>query len=105
MNTPDDQLKQMIRDERAPALTPDFEERVLARVLAPIPQKSWLNSHAWAGPSRHMDRPNSSRLMLLGVFLLALTLVALGIHHVVQWHGDEELNRLDAVGMSSLLTL
>jgi hypothetical protein len=52
-----------------------------------------------------VDKFNSSRPFFLLGFLLALTLVTLGVHHMVQRHSDEELNRLDAVGMSSLLTL
>jgi hypothetical protein len=105
MNTQDDQLKRMIRDEEHPSLTPEFEDRALARVHMPGPQKNWLNLHAWAGQSRHVDKFNSSRPFFLLGFLLALTLVTLGVHHMVQRHSDEELNRLDAVGMSSLLTL
>jgi hypothetical protein len=60
---------------------------------------------AWAGSGRARQQPRSHQGTRLVTLLLGLVVAAWAAQHLWQAPTDEDLNRLDPVGMSSLLTL
>ena len=105
MNRSDESLKQAILSLPTPPLSPDFVHRTWQRVQSHGVSAQSQTEWAWVGA--HVPRSTRSNhvgswLLTLGV---ALTLAGWGAGHLWQSHADQELDRLDPVGMSSLLTL
>lgn len=104
MNWSEAQLKHMISSQPTPPLSKDFVHRTWQRVQPELGAQLQPQA-AWAGGFQ----PNSPQHSRVGswalTLLLALVVAGWGAQRMWQSHADEELYRLDPIGMSSLLTL
>lgn len=101
----DDPLKQWIQQDPTPPLSPHFAERAMARVLPP--QASPKRQLQWnlAGLGGALGRRPASAWRPWVWMLAAVALAWWAQTHVLQSPTEDELLKIDAVGLSSLLTL
>jgi hypothetical protein len=102
----DEHLKDLIRQDPTPPLSAHFAERALARVMpprmAPARQFQWN----LAGLGGALGRRPSTAWRPWVWMLAAVALAWWAQTHVLNTAPiEDELNKIDAVGMSSLLTL
>lgn len=101
----DDQLKEWIRQDPTPPLSPHFAERALSRVMPPKAQASRQLQWNLAGLGGALGRRPAAAWRPWVWMLAAVALAWWAQTHVLNAPGDDELLKIDAVGMSSLLTL
>lgn len=101
----DDQLKQLIRQDPAPPLSSHFADRALSRVMPPKAQASRQWQWNLAGLGGALGRRPATAWRPWVWMLAAVALAWWAQTHVLNAPGDDDLLKIDAVGMSSLLTL
>jgi hypothetical protein len=104
MNWSDEQLKHKILSQPTPPMSPDFVHRTWLR-LQREPMMQTQAQVAWAGGFKPASPQRSHLSSWLVSLMMALAVAGWSAQHMWQNHADEELYRLDPVGMSSLLTL
>lgn len=104
----DDQLKQLIKDDPTPPLSQSFAQRTLARLLAVTPAAANPVSavqFSWASLGAHFGRRPASGARPWFWVLAGVVLVWWAQSQYMQSVSDEDLYKIDSVGMVSLLTL
>jgi len=101
----DDQLKELIRQDPSPPLSAQFAERAVGRVLPSKTVAARRIQWNLAGLGGALGR-RPVATWRPWVWMLAAVALAWWAHtHVLSVYGDEDLLKIDSVGMSSLLTL
>ena len=100
----DDQLKQCLRDDPTPALSPQFPQRVLQRLMPVSAVRGRELKWSLAGLGGALGRRPSTAWRPWVWMLAAVALAWWAQTHVLQ-PVEDDLYNIDAVGMSSLLTL
>ncbi|MEY2620982.1 MAG: hypothetical protein RIT26_802 [Pseudomonadota bacterium] len=101
----DEQLKQLLRQDPSPPLSAPFAERALARVLPAKVVAGRQFQWNLAGLGGVLGRRPSAAWRPWVWMLAAVALAWWAQTHVLQAPGDDDLLKIDSVGMSSLLTL
>ncbi len=100
----DRDLKQKLCDDPAPPLSAHFADRALQRIQPPRPMPSRAMSFNLAGLGRAFGRRPAAVWRPWVWMLAAMALAWWAQTHVLQ-PVEEELFKIDAIGMSSLLLL
>ena len=105
MSLDDDQLKQMIRNDVTPPLSKSFPDRALHRLMPNATQSTRAPVFNLAGLGGAFGRRPTAAWRPWVWMLAAVALAWWAQTHVLPMVGDDDLYKIDAVGMSSLLTL
>ena len=101
----DDPLKQLIREDPTPPLSAHFAQRALGRVMKPHAAPARLWQWRWAGLGGALGRRPGTAWRPWVWMLAAVALAWWSQTHVLTPPSDDDLFKIDSVGMSSLLTL
>lgn len=100
-----DPLKQRIRQDPTPPLSAQFADRALSRVMPPKAAPARQFQWNLAGLGGALGRRPSSAWRPWVWMLAAVALAWWAQTHVLNAPVEDDLIKIDAVGMSSLLTL
>jgi hypothetical protein len=100
----DNDLKQMIRDDPTPGLSAHFADRALQRLQPQQTARGRVWQRNWAGLGGALGRRPASAWRPWVWMLAAVALAWWAQTHVLQ-PPEDDLYKIDAIGLSSLLTL
>jgi hypothetical protein len=101
----DDQLKQLIRQDSTPPLSANFADRALSRIMPPPKAQARQLQLNLAGLGGALGRRPAAAWRPWVWMLAAVALAWWAQTHLLNTPQDDELLKIDSVGMSSLLTL
>ncbi|MDI9331497.1 MAG: hypothetical protein QM527_09345 [Alphaproteobacteria bacterium] len=105
MNLRDEDLKQLIRDDPVPALSKQFPDRALARVTKPTKAAARQFEWNFTALGGALGQRPATAWRPWAWMLLAVALAWWAQTQVLQPTVEDELYKIDALGLSSLLTL
>lgn len=105
MKLNDENLKQLIQDDPTPPLSAHFADRAVSRVMPTTSQKQRAPVFNLAGLGGALGRRPATAWRPWVWMLAAVALAWWSQAHLLPLVGEDDLYKIDAIGLSSLLTL